>query len=132
MQYTLLEMTQRLLAAMDSDEVNSINDTTESYQVALLIEGVYNDLVAECNLPEVGTFFELTASGSALKPTLMTIPEEILSLEWVKYDNKETADTFTNFKDVCFMELKPFMEMINSFSGLEDEGTVGTFNHDID
>ena len=38
MRYNLLEMVQRVLAAMDSDEVNSITDTAESVQVALLIE----------------------------------------------------------------------------------------------
>jgi hypothetical protein len=38
---TLLEMTQNILSAMNSDEVNSITDTVESLQVA---EEIQNDL----------------------------------------------------------------------------------------
>ncbi len=36
-QFTLLEMTQKILEALGSDEVNSISDTVEAYQVARLL-----------------------------------------------------------------------------------------------
>lgn len=130
MQYTLLEMTQRILAAMDSDEVNSITDTAESVQVALLIEGVYYDLVAECNLPSVGTLFELTASGDNTKPTLMTIPAEVLSLEWVMYNKIESGETFANFQEIKYREVKDFMSFINTNREL-DATLVTAFTHTV-
>lgn len=125
-------MTQRVLAAMDSDEVNSISDTTESNQVALLIEGVYRDLVAECNLPSVGTIFQLNASGDNDKPTLMTIPDEILSLEWVKYDNLTSDDDVVtpNYQIVEWKEIRDFLDWTNNYRW-QDDSIVGTFEHEI-
>jgi hypothetical protein len=131
MRYTLLEMVQRILSAMDSDEVNSINDTTESYQVALLIEGVYNDLLAESNLPETGTMFELTATGGATKPTLMTVPEDITSLEWVHYNVQEDDDDFPDFKELTFKPLADFMGITYGYTNINDTDIVGTFDHDV-
>ena len=43
---TLLEMTQNILSAMDSDAVNSIGDTVESLQVADVIVETYYELFA--------------------------------------------------------------------------------------
>jgi hypothetical protein len=131
MRYTLLEMVQRILSAMDSDEVNSINDTTESYQVALLIEGVYNDILAESNLPETGTMFELTASGDSDKPVLMTVPEDITSLEWLKYNIQADADDFPNFRTLVYKSLKDFFELTEGYASQDDTTTVDTFDHDI-
>jgi len=129
--YTLLEIVQRILSAMDSDEVNSISETTESYQVALLVEGVYNDLLAESNLPETGTMFELTETTDTTKPTLMTVPSDITSLEWVKYNIQEDADDFPDWKEIKFKEIKDFMEIIDSYNGLDDTDIVDTFDHAI-
>jgi hypothetical protein len=42
---TLLEMTQDILSDMDSDEVNSINDSVESLQVAQIIKTTYFNIV---------------------------------------------------------------------------------------
>jgi hypothetical protein len=128
MKYTLLEMVQRVLSAMDSDEVNSISDTTESNQVALLIEGVYNDLLAECNFPELGTLFELNASGDNTKPTLMTIPEEISNVEWVKYDVQTEDETLANYQPVAFRCLQEFLSHTNSFRTFDN---VGVLEHSI-
>ncbi len=41
MKYTLLEIVQEILSDMDSDEVNSIDDTTESEQVATIVKSTY-------------------------------------------------------------------------------------------
>jgi hypothetical protein len=124
-------MVQRILSAMDSDEVNSINDTTESYQVALLIEGVYNDLLAESNLPETGTMFELTATGGSDKPTLMTVPEDITSLEWVHYNTQADDDDFPAFKEMVFKSLSEFMAITYGYTNIGDTDIVGTFDHDV-
>jgi hypothetical protein len=131
MRYTLLEMVQRILSSMDSDEVNSINDTTESYQVALLIEGVYNDLLAESNLPETGTMFELTQSTDTTKPVLMTVPDDITSLEWVQYNIQADADDYPDFKDIVFKPLKDFLAITYGYSSVADTTIADSFDHSI-
>jgi hypothetical protein len=125
MRYTLLEIVQRILASMDSDEVDSISDTTESAQVALLVEGVYYDLVAECNIPTTGTLFELEESGDATVPVKMTIPDPITSVEWVKYNAVTSDDDITtpNWKTMEFMELEEFHDFTNNYRGMDGADT---------
>lgn len=118
MKYTLLEMTQLLLASMDSDEVNSINDTVEAYDIALTIKSVYYDLATDLNLPEHSTLFELNASGDNAKPTLMTVPSNVTSLTKVRYNYQETGETYENYQTLTQMSLNDFIMMQNGLRGL--------------
>ena len=77
MRYTLLEMTQLILSAMDSDEVNSISDTTESLQVANMARSVFYDMCVDMNFPCYETLLQLEASGDSAKPVLMTMPSTL-------------------------------------------------------
>jgi len=42
---TLLEMTQDIMSDMDSDDVNSINDSVEALQVAQIIKTTYYNII---------------------------------------------------------------------------------------
>ena len=52
-------MVQDVMSSMDSDEVNSITDTTESLQVARIVRACYFDVVS-VKLPEFTTSTNLT------------------------------------------------------------------------
>lgn len=52
MNYTLLDMVQRILEAMESDEVNNYDDTPESLAVANIIKEVYYDIISTLDIPE--------------------------------------------------------------------------------
>lgn len=110
MRYTLLEMVQEILSSLDSDNVSTITDTDEAYQIALLLRGVYYDLATELELDEHEGLFELDASGDNTKPNLMTVPSNVIRLDWIKYDNKETGDTYSNWQDVSFAPFNTFLE----------------------
>jgi len=110
MRYTLLEIVQTLLAAMDSDAVDSINDTVESEQVALLVKGVYYDLAVDLQLPEHDGLFELTSPASASTPTLFTVPTNVVRIDWIKYNNKTSTETYAHYEPLTYMPWNEFIE----------------------
>lgn len=118
---TLLELTQSILASMDSDEVNSISDTVESYDIALLLQDVYYDIAVELELTSHESLFELEASGDAAQPTLMYLPSSVKELGWIKYNNQLSTETNTNYVDVKFKKFDEFLRMQNSLR----ENTTG-------
>ncbi len=130
MKYTLLEIVQLILQSMDSDEVNSIQDTVESNDIAHLVKSVYYDLAVDLNLPEHETLFELNASGTSTKPTLMTVPDNVTRLDWIKYNVQETGEDYENYQNVDRVPFNIFLErqtsLRNQTSGV-GEMTI-TFN----
>lgn len=94
---TLLTMVQNILSAMSSDEVNSISDTTESMQVAQIIENKYYDIAARGDLTQHETLFQLNPSNNPALPTEMFIPSGISKINWLQYydtnpnDNTQTG-----------------------------------------
>lgn len=84
--YTLLELTQRILSSMESDEVSDISETQESKDVVDIIKECYFDIVGQNNLADHLGIFKLDSSGDNTKPTLMTIPENVIRIDWLKYN----------------------------------------------
>lgn len=129
MAYTLLEYVQQILSSMDSDEVNSISDTTESLQVANCVQVQYNQIVQNANLPEHYTLFQLTPTTSA-SPTVMLRPTGVDSIDWVRYNNATSDDTSDIKLPVQFISLDQFM-MLQSDMLDQDDSDVQIFNYVI-
>lgn len=111
MRYTLLEAVQLILSSIDGDEVNSISDSVESNQVALILKSVFYDCAVDLNLPEQEKLFELNASGSALQPVLMTLPTNVTNLNSIKYNYKLTTETLPNYTEIQYLRFDDFLEM---------------------
>jgi hypothetical protein len=111
MKYTLLELTQAVLSSMDSDEVNSITDTVESQQVVEVIKTVYDDIISRGDLNSNKTLFNLTASNDLTKPILMTRPDGIERIEWIKYDIRGNGDVVPSWDTLMY--LPPIEDFIN-------------------
>lgn len=125
MKQTLLEMTQDILSALDSDEVNSIGDTVEATQVARVIRDCYNEIISRIDADEFRTFFELTASGDSTRPTLMSLPPNVDSLEWLRY-NKATIDNPSpNFTDLQYISVPDFLDRTYNFN--TRDSNVGSY-----
>ena len=127
MKYTLLELTKAVLSSMDSDEVDSITDTVESLQVVEVIKAVYDDIISRSDLQTSKTLFNLTASGSITKPTLMSKPTGIDKLEWVKYNCIKAGDTDPNWAYIQYLPPAQYIEMMHQ--PVLTDSTISSFNH---
>lgn len=120
-------MVQEILSSMDSDEVNSINDTVEANDVAVCIRRAFFDLVEPLGLTEHQDVFQLNASGDGTKPTLMTRPDNVNQLYWIKYNKVVAGQTDPDFQEIEYVE--PF-EFINRMHGLKvSDLAVDSFVH---
>lgn len=106
---TLLEMTQDILSDMDSDEVNSINDSTEALQVAQIIKSTYYTIVDGRDFAWLKEMFQLDASGTVARPTYMKLPETIIDLDWVKYNTRKATDTKDKYTKVEYKLPEDFL-----------------------
>lgn len=96
-------MVQNILSRMSSDEVNSIGDTTESMQVAQILQNKYYDIVARGSLTIDETLFQLVPSDNATNPVMMLLPQGVSRIDWLQYfdtnplDNTQTSQ-FGSYK----------------------------------
>jgi len=124
MKYTLLEIVQEILNDMDSDEVNSISDTTESLQVANIVKETYFYLVSQMDFPEHTGLFQLNASGDNTKPVLMTVPSNVLKLYSIKYNKLLNGRTESVFDPVVYLDLPEFLDRTQELSTTYLQGTL--------
>lgn len=114
---TLLEMTQDILSDMDSDEVNSINDTPDSLQVVQIIKSTFYDIIdGKSTWPHLRTLLALDASGDTDIPTHMKLPTNIKSLELLKYNKVKAGETRTRWEDIQFLYPDEFLKKVASYN----------------
>ncbi len=116
MKPTLLEYVQIILSKMDSDEVNSIADTTEARQVADIVRTAYFNIVSRANLPEHYDTFSLEASGDTDLPVLMTKPENVSRIDWIKYNMPAESSDPDNYQYVTILPFQQFVDMMHMFN----------------
>jgi hypothetical protein len=121
MRYTLLELTQRILESMDSDEVSSIDDTVESLAVAHIVKECYFNLVGKLDFPEQEDIFQLTGSGDSTKPCVMYLPQDVLDLNRVKYNSSTVGDPV--WYDLQYQTLDQYLDQMSSLD--IDDDNVG-------
>lgn len=149
MKYTLLQLTQNILASLNSDEVNSIGDTSEAGQVAEIIRTTYYNMVAREDFPEHTRLFHLNSSTTGAEPVLMFKPDGVSKVIWMKYyDSNILSNTAggssihdTNvdligtssveasplFKYVTLLPTQQFLDMVNQFNTNDTNVDTYTF-----
>ncbi len=116
MKYTLLEIVQTVLSSMDSDEINSIEDTVESQQVVEIVKNVYDDIISRGDLNSNKTLFNLVSSTDITKPILMTRPTDIDRIDWLKYDVQKLGDLVPNWEMVQFLPVDSFIDYMHQWN----------------
>lgn len=110
---TLLEIVQEILSDMDSDVINSIDDTDEAGQVATIVKSTYDAMMSNRNWPHTRQVINLTASGDSLLPTHMYLAEEVKEMISVYYDKRKLGDTRLKYDPVHWREPDDFLRFTN-------------------
>lgn len=109
---SLLSMTQNILSAMNSDEVNSISDTVESAQVAEEIRTTFNELYTNHDLGSFEGLLNLDSISDTTKPNRLTLPSNVQFIRWLKYrDFRDTSGSLV-YKDLTYLEPEVFITYI--------------------
>jgi len=102
MKRTLLELVQSILNDMDSEQVNSIDDSVEALQIASVIEDTYYNLISNRHIPEHSRLINLTSLSDNTRPTHFKYPTGTKQLDLVEY-NVATDGTW-EYKEIEFVE----------------------------
>lgn len=114
MRYTLIEIVQRILESMDSDEVSTISQTNESLAVANIVKECYFDIIGKLDFPEHQGIFQLDASGDNEKPVLMSLPSNALDILTLKYNENTVSDP--NLYTVAYVPLEEFIARVTTYN----------------
>lgn len=115
MKMTLLEIVQDILNDLDSDEVNSIDDTTESQQIAQIVKSTYFAILSARDWPHTKRLVQVNPSGNPLIPTHMYLQDEIKRVAFINYDKAKVSDgERRRIEEVKFIEPDDFLRLCNT------------------
>lgn len=107
MKMTLLEMVQNIASALETDEINSITDTTEALQIAEVIKETFYEQFNNIFVPELQRLFSFESVSDVLSPNYLLIPTNVSKMMWLKYRNFRQDDKLF---DIEYVEPTDFLE----------------------
>jgi hypothetical protein len=105
-------MTQNILSAMNSDDVNSITDTVESQQVADEIQNTFRDLYTNHDFGTFDGLVNLTSPSSTLTPNVLTLPTNVQFVKWIKYRDYRNTSSDVTYVDCVYVDPEVFIKNI--------------------
>lgn len=126
---TLLEMVQNIASALETDEVNSITDTTESLQIAEVIKETFYEQFNNITIPEHQKLFKLESVSDLTRPNYLRIPTNVNKIEWIKYQDFQSGGWSRKLKymnpeefferQFLFLDDDPALTLVTDGSGIQ-------------
>lgn len=113
MKLSLLEIVQDILNDIDGDEVNSIDDTFESQQVAQIVKSTYFAMISNRNWPHTKRLISLEASGDVSYPTHVTVQSAIKEMISINYNKVRDGETRKRYEQVRWIDPDDFLRHTN-------------------
>lgn len=110
----LLEIVQSILSDMDSDNVNSINDTIESLQVANIVKTTYFELIDRRDWPHLHQLVALNSVSDVSRPNYLKLPDSVVELEFLQYNKRKSTDTKDRYEPVTYLYPDDFILKANA------------------
>lgn len=117
---TVLDIVQDILSEMSSDEVNSINDTIESMQVAQIVKSVYLAMMSNRNWPHQRKLIQIEPSGDDAYPTHMKLQTPIKEMCFINYDCVKDGETRKRYRTMKWAEPDDFLRSISRRNNDQD------------
>lgn len=109
---TLLDIVQEILSDADGDNVSDIAETTEADQCARIVRQMYNEVVDNHDITYRDRLVKLNATSSTT-PNVMTRPEGLFEIEWIKYNTKLTSGGNQDYTTIGYMDPEEFLDMVS-------------------
>lgn len=113
---TVLDIVQEVLNDMDSDPVNSIDETFEAQQVASLVKTVYRNMLSNRNWSHTKRLLNLTPYSNSSLPTHMRIKDELKELMFVDYNVSKKGETRRRYQRMIWLEPDDFLRVANQLN----------------
>ncbi len=111
---TILEMVVDILNDLDSDEVNSFDDTLEASQVAQILRTTYFEIIGTRDWPHLKQLFALDNSSDIGRPSHMRLPDDLKELTFIQYNQQKTTDpTRRYFANMKYLHPDEFLHLTN-------------------
>jgi hypothetical protein len=109
----LLAIVQEILSDMDSDIINSIDDTDEAGQVAQIVKSTFEAMISNRNWPHTQRTITLIPSGDSNFPVYMTIDEDIKEMISIFYEKHKDGETKLRYDEVFWKDPDDFLRYTN-------------------
>lgn len=128
MKRTLLDLVQSVLNDMDSDEVNSIDDTIESQQVATIVKDCYLELMDGKVWKHLQNLIQLDSLADTTKPTYLKVPESIKELTFFNYDKRKLTTDPVRYEEVKYLYPDQFLRVTSTRNNTDNTQLITDFS----
>lgn len=115
--YTYLEIVRSIvedLNGLDNPEtIYTLDQTLQSTMVKRIVKETFYDIVSGRDWAHLWGALQLTATSGST-PTHMTLADNVMEIEYIKYNVRTSTDTKNKFIDMKRMEPHDFMRMVDA------------------
>lgn len=107
-------MVQKILSAMDSDQVNSVNDTVEAGQVLDVIEETFYEMLGRREWKFLEKTRQLESVSDTSKPNVLKVPYYVSKVEEFRYKITDSDDTREKWRTIKKLDPVDFLEKVQA------------------
>ena len=119
-------MVQEILSDIDSDEVESIDDTVEAEQIVSILKSTYYAMMSNRDWPHLRRSIQISSLGDTAKPTHMKIQDGVKELCFLKYNKEKSGATKKDYGSVEYLQPDHFLHKTNQWDSSASDVTVVT------
>lgn len=120
----LLEIVQDIANDLETDAINSINDTVESLQIAQIVKTSFFEIISHRNWPHLKRTMQVGSSGTASRPTHMRLDDGVTEICSLYYNKKKSTDTRDKYEALVWKDPEDFIHYVNQRNSSLASSTV--------